>query len=415
MYNTEMSYQALTKLSRDLISEAQSMLFIRKELFERLEPPTQNVVILKGARGVGKSTVIKQFLASKQTLGSRVLYLSADSIYLDTRLADIAMEFNDRGGGYLAIDEIHRYTGDWQKELKTIIDSFPHIKIIVSGSSAIRLDYATADLSRRHVMIKAQGLSFREYLSLSLGIDFIIYPLSELLQNAEDICYTIYKTFAREKKDLLQYFYHYLQEGYFLTRNNYSTQEIYFESLINTINGVIDSDISYVHREVDSVAREKIKVILKHIATKCPFTPNISEVAQNIGLSNDNTLKKYLLYLNEGEVLLNLYPINKSHKDFPKPQKIFLNNTNFSYALKKEPNIGTIRETFVANCLSGFGNLNAPLQGDFCLNDELIFEVGGKSKNKKQIKGIKNSYVLADNILSADTGFIPLWALGFLW
>jgi len=330
-----MSYQELSKLSRDLISEAQSLPFIRQALFERLEPPKQNVVILKGARGVGKSTVIKQYLAFKQKAGSRVLYFSADSIYLDSRLADIAMEYNDRGGEYLAIDEIHRYAGDWQKELKTIIDSFPHIKVIVSGSSAISLDYATADLSRRHVMINAKGLSFREYLSHSVGIDFIIYPLSDLLQNSEDICYTICKTFAREKIDLLQYFHNYLQEGYFLTRSHYPTQGIYFESLINTMNGVIDSDISYVHHDVDPVARDKIKAILKHIATKCPFTPNISELAQNLGLTNDNTLKKYLLYLNEGEILLNLYPSNKSNKDFPKPQKIFLNNTNFAYALKK--------------------------------------------------------------------------------
>lgn len=410
-----MAYQELSRLSRDLILEAQSLLFIRKELFERLEPPKQNVVILKGARGVGKSTVIKQYLSFKQKAGCRVFYFSADSIYLDSRLADIAMEYNDRGGEYLAIDEIHRYPGDWQKELKTIIDSFPHIKLIVSGSSAISLDYATADLSRRHIMINAKGLSFREYLSLSVGKDFIKHSLSDLLQNSEDICYTICKNFATEKIDLLQYFHNYLQDGYFLTRHHYPTQDIYFESLINTMNGVIDSDISYVHHDVDPVARDKIKAILKHIATKCPFTPNISEVAQNIGLANDNTLKKYLLYLNEGEILLNLYSSNKSHKDFPKPQKIFLNNTNFAYALKNEPNIGTIRETFVANCLSGFGDLTAPLQGDFCLNNEFIFEVGGKSKNNKQIKGIKNSYVLADNILSTDAGIIPLWSLGFLW
>lgn len=410
-----MAYKELSKLSRDLIIEAQSLPFIRQELFERLEPPKQNVVILKGARGVGKSTVIKQYLAFKQKAGSRVLYFSADSIYLDSRLVDIAMEYNDRGGEYLAIDEIHRYTGDWQKELKTIIDSFPQIKLIVSGSSAISLDYATADLSRRHVMINAKGLSFREYLSLSVGINLAICSLADLLQNAEEVCYTFCKKLANERIDLLQYFHAYLQEGYFLTRSNYSTQDIYFESLINTMNGVIDSDISYVHHDVDPVARDKIKAILKHIATKCPFTPNISEVAQNLGLANDNTLKKYLLYLNEGEILLNLYSSNKSHKDFPKPQKIFLNNTNFAYALKSEPNTGIIRETFVANCLVGLGELTAPLHGDFCLNNQFIFEVGGKSKNNKQIKGIENSYVLADNILSVDGDIIPLWSLGFLW
>lgn len=410
-----MSYLELAKLSRDLIEEAGSLAYVRKELFARLEPPKQNVVILKGARGIGKSTVIKQFMAFQQSNGSRVLYFSADSIYLDSRLVDMAMEYKDRGGEYLAIDEIHRYNGDWQKELKTIIDSFPQLKVMVSGSSAISLDYATADLSRRHIMIHAKGLSFREYLRLTTGIDFSICTLADLLQNSQDICYEICKSSAKDKIDLLQYFHKYLQEGYFLTRSHYQTQDIYFGSLINTINGVIDSDITYVHHDIDPVARDKIKSILKHIATKCPFVPNISEIAQHLGLSNDNTLKKYLMYLNEGEILLNLYSSNKSYKDFPKPQKIFLNNTNFAYALKGEPNIGTIRETFVANCLFDFGDITAPLQGDFCVNNEYIFEVGGKSKTNRQIKGIKNSYVLADNILSAEVEIIPLWALGFIW
>lgn len=410
-----MSYQDLNKLSRDLLAEAETLLFVREGLFNRLEPPKQNAVILKGARGVGKSTVIKQFLALHQKNGHRALYFSADSIYLDVRLVDMAMEYNDRGGEYLAIDEIHRYQGNWQKELKTIIDSFPHIKLIVSGSSAISLDYATADLSRRHIMINAKGLSFREYVNHTIGLVFTHYTLTDILQNSEDICYAICKTFAQNKIDLLQIFHNYLEEGYFLTRSHYSTQDIYFESLINTMNSVIDSDISYVHQDIDPVARDKIKAILKHIASKCPFTPNISEVAQSLGLTNDNTLKKYLMYLNEGEILLNLYSNNKSHKDFPKPQKIFLNNTNFAHALKSEPNIGTIRETFVANCLSSFGDLTAPSQGDFCLDDKFIFEVGGKNKNRKQIKDLSNSYVLADNIMSPDSGIIPLWALGFLW
>ncbi len=125
--------------------------------------------------------------------------------------------------------------------------------------------------------------------------------------------------------------------------------------------------------------------------------------------------------LSEKAVLTHLYSANKSHKDFQKPHKIFknhirfLNNTNFSYAYCQEPLIGTIRETFVVNCLSGSGALTAPTFGDFCLDDHYTFEVGGKNKNRKQLKSIKNSFVLADDVLSADKEQIPLWLLGFLW
>ncbi len=409
-----MSYEILTKLSADLLRQSEILPFIRQAIFERLEPPIQNVVILKGARGVGKSTVIKQFLVSKQAQ-HRVFYVSADSIFLDERLADLVMQYNDRGGEYIAIDEIHKYPGDWQRELKTIIDSFPRIKVIVSGSSSLKLDFAIADLSRRHIMLHVKGLSFREYIQLLYGFEFKSHALKELIHNADEFCHMVRQSFMDQRIDLLNCFHTYLQEGYFLTRSNYPSQEIYYDSLVGTMNSIIDVDISYVHRDVDPVARDKIKSILRHISAKCPFIPNISKLATDLNLGNDNVLKKYLFYLSEGEVLLNLYPSNKSHKDFPKPQKIFLNNTNFSYALKAEPNLGTLRETFVANCLNGLGELTAPDQGDFCLDGNTIFEVGGKNKNRKQLKGITNSHVLADNILSVEHGHLPLWLLGFLW
>ena len=161
-----------------------------------------------------------------------------------------------------------------------------------------------------------------------------------------------------------------------------------------------------MHKDVDNLGKKNIKRLLKHIAEKCPFTTNISELSKCLGITNDNTLKKYLYYLHLGEILINLYPSDKSDKDFQKPQKIFLNNTNFSYAFGLDPIIGTIRETFVANCLKGEGVLTAPTFGDFCLDGHWTFEIGGRAKNKRKIKSITNAYVCADNILSVEHGKI---------
>ncbi len=315
---------------------------------------------------------------------------------------------------YLAIDEIHKYNG-WQAEVKTIVDSFPNLKLIVSGSSALKLDYASVDLSRRHIMLDAQGLSFREFLSKNYAINFDNYTLVEVLSNANEIAVHITREFVKHKLDLLQLFKTYLQQGYFPTREIYATDKIYYDSLINSINSTIDSDLTSVHADIDNISKGNIKLLLKHIAQKCHFTPNITELSQHLGIANDNTLKKYLYYLHEGGVLINLYASNKSHKDFQKPQKIFLNNTNFAYAFSDVPDIGTIRETFVANCLIGKGDLTAPTYGDFCLNNKWTFEIGGKSKNKRQIKSITDSFVFADNTLSVTNESIPLWLLGFLW
>lgn len=409
-----MSYQRLAEISDDLISEASTYTFVRSELFKALEPPKKNVVILKGARGIGKSTLIQQFLLQKQKNGFNVLYISADSTLLNLQLAELAQEYYKRGGEYLAIDEIHKYIG-WQAEVKTILDAFSHLKLIVSGSSSLNLDYASADLSRRHSMLHAKGLSFREYLNKNYHTAFEIYSLAEILASANVLSVAITKVFTHKKIDLLKIFHDYLKNGYFIARDNYPTESIYYNSLLNAINSVIDVDLSSVHPDVDNLSKQKIKLLLKHIAEKCPFTPNISELVHYLGITNDNTLKKYLYYLHTGEVLINLYPSNKSHKDFQKPQKIFLNNANFAYAFSTEPDVGTIRETFVANCLESAGVLTAPTFGDFCLDGHWTFEIGGRRKNNRQIKSITNAYVCADNILSVENGNIPLWLLGFLW
>lgn len=78
-----MLFHILREISNDLIAEATNFSFVRSELFTALNPPKQNVVILKGAHGIGKSTLIQQFLLNQQKMGNKVLYISADSTFTD--------------------------------------------------------------------------------------------------------------------------------------------------------------------------------------------------------------------------------------------------------------------------------------------------------------------------------------------
>lgn len=409
-----MLFDQLSDISNDLLLEAGQFSFVRSALFNRLEPPKQNVVILKGARGIGKSTIIQQFLHKKQVEGARVLYISADSTLLESTLAEFAYEYQKRGGVYLAFDEIHKYP-DWQSEIKTILDSFTQIKLLVSGSSSMHLDYASSDLSRRHIMLAAKGLSFREYMEMHFQLKSDVFNLEDLLVNADKIASDFVNRCRKNQIDLLAAFKLYLKEGYFLSKENYDKITLYYDSLINTMNSVIESDLPYAYQDIDNMSKKNIKNLLKHIAKKCPFTPNISELSNSLGVANKNTLKKYLYYLNKGDVLINLYAMNKSHKDFQKPEKIFLSNTNYAYAFEKNPLMGTIRETFVACCLQDLVDLTAPTSGDFLINNEIVFEVGGRSKNNRQVKSVKKNYVLADDIFTVSYNQIPLWLLGFLW
>ena len=49
------------------------------------------------------------------------------------------------------------------------------------------------------------------------------------------------------------------------------------------------------------------------------------------------------------------------------------------------------------------------------MNNRYTFEVGGKNKGFKQIKDIKNSFVVQDVDSTEDNRKIPLWVFGFLY
>jgi len=79
------------------------------------------------------------------------------------------------------------------------------------------------------------------------------------------------------------------------------------------------------------------------------------------------------------------------------------------------PNIGTLRESFFASVLSEVGSIYYVDRGDFLVNEKYIFEIGGKNKGFEQIKGIENSFVVADDIEVGFKNKIPLYLFGFLY
>lgn len=134
----------------------------KRYMYEKI-PWENRMVGVIGARGVGKTTMILQYIKEKLN-PQRALYVTADDIYFSkNRLVDLASTFYKNGGEYLFIDEIHKYP-EWSRELKNIYDSFPPLKVVFTGSSVLDIFKGSADLSRRALIYKLEGLSFREYL-----------------------------------------------------------------------------------------------------------------------------------------------------------------------------------------------------------------------------------------------------------
>lgn len=77
--------------------------------------------------------------------------------------------------------------------------------------------------------------------------------------------------------------------------------------------------------------------------------------------------------------------------------------------------IGNLGETFFINQTNHKILLTYSERADFMLDEKYTFEVGGKSKGQKQIQGLKNAYILRDDVEWGYLNTIPLWLFGFMY
>ena len=364
----------------------------------------EKLIGLIGARGIGKTTFLLQYLDTLEIEEEKKLYFSVDSIITSNlKLFDIAEDFYNIGGKILVIDEIHKYK-DFEIELKEIYD-FLDLKVIFSGSSAIVLEHKKADLSRRAMIYRLKGLSFREFLELKLQKSFKTFSLEEILQNHIKIA----KDLVNDIKPL-EHFKEYLKFGYYPFY--FENKENYCLKLEETINAVIESDLPIIFN-IEPSNINKLKQLVAFICTSKPYELNLTALSKKIGI-NRKTLYLYIHYLTLGNIFSRLEVKSKGDNIFSKPAKLYLNNPNLNNCYCINSEIGTIREEFCLNMLSNY-KLSYPKQGDFLIDDKYIVEVGGKNKSYKQIKDMNNSFIVADDIEVGYKNKIPLWLFGFLY
>ena len=363
---------------------------------------------IKGARGVGKTTLLLQYM--KLNFSDKLeesLYVSLDTFgFKDRTLVGLADDFVRNGGKYLFLDEVHKY-GNWAQELKNIYDDHAELKVVFTGSSLLEILNARADLSRRAIVYYMQGLSFREYLEMETGQKFDKVSLEAILKNHSKIATSIN---GRIKP--FQYFESYLKYGYYPFYKE--EPDLYEQRLEEVINMMLEIELPLL-RGVDLGFVPKIKQLLAIISESVPFIPNVSNLSAKIGI-NRTTLMTYLHYLEEVGLTINLQKEAKGSVKLQKPAKIYLENTNLMFTLSpSKATIGNARETFFANQLGYKNKLSHHEKTDFFVNDLYSFEIGGKDKSMKQIEGIENAFIAADDIEYGFQNKIPLWLFGFLY
>lgn len=366
------------------------------------------LIAIVGARGVGKSTLIRQFIRKNyQAYDRSVLYCSLDSVYFSTHtLLDLVETFIMNGGKRLFFDEVHKYS-NWSREIKEIYDLYPDIKVVISGSSLLHILNADADLSRRCIRYTMNGLSFREFLRFYKNIDIRKYSLPEIIDNPAPLCSEVNRLCKP-----VQQFKEYLTYGYY----PFYMESVmdYYTRIEQVTNFVIETELPLL-RKVDIANIRKIKALVSIIASSIPFEVDASKLSRLIGTGRD-TVIEYMQHLEDARIFNLLYSDVRSVGKLTRPDKIYLENANLLYALSSsEVNIGTARETFVVNQLKIKYDVEyGKQQGDFKVDGKYTFEVGGKDKTFSQIAGVRNSFVLSDDIETPLGHRLPIWSVGFI-
>jgi predicted AAA+ superfamily ATPase len=370
------------------------------------------LTIITGQRGIGKTTTIAQYIALNPELKS--LYVSMDSFLIgELSMYEIAEAFEMDGGKLLCFDEIHKYS-NWSQELKSIYDNFPNLKIIASGSSALEINSGSHDLSRRAHQLKMHGMSFKEYLELTLDIQLQKFTLEEILRDHETLAFDIVTQFDGLDKKILPLFKRYLRVGYYPYSLSIDDEDIYLDMLKQNINVSISSDLLFVYPSLDGTSIKKIKLLLSIIMESVPFVPVIEKLKNTLDIGDGRTLKDYFVKLEDAGVLkLLMKSTSKGLAKLEKPEKIYLDNSNLLSIV--DANIGTTRETFFLSITSKDYEVTYPKKGDFLVDGHYLIEVGGKNKGFEQIKDIENSFVVSDDLEVGYKHKIPLWLFGFLY
>ena len=367
---------------------------------------------LIGPRGTGKTTLLLQYIKEKINDKDSCIYVSLDHIYFAKNLlVDFVQELYEINGiKTYFFDEIHKYPA-WNQELKNLYDIYPDIKIIFSGSSSIDLMKGSYDLSRRAILYKIEGLSFREYLWFKNIAKFEPFNFNSLISNKN-----YYENELNKIDKIRGHFRNYLNKGYypfFL-----EDEKTYYEKLIRIIEKIISEDIAnYYKLKTENLFY--FKKIIAYVASIPPGELNYNNISKNIRLDN-KTVNNYLNILHETGIAELVQTEKSGSNVLRQKEKIYLNNPDIYQAVANEIGFdcrtGSIREIFFIKMIKNSSNkiFYSPI-GDFEVNGK-YFEIGGKNKGINQIKdNLKNSFLVKDDITFSGKYEIPLYLFGFLY
>lgn len=399
---TEADFQEIYQLSSQKVARVR--LTFKRYLYSQVDW-SDPLICLKGARGVGKTTLLLQKIKESDDRKT-TLYVSLDSIWLDLKeVYQLVRYHSEHGGTRIVLDEVH-YLEGWQRLIKNIADDFPEMRIAYTGSSLLKLKAGGGDLSRRQREFHLNGLSFREYLAMEGVVERAPLSLGEILANHLDIGLEI----ASGVK-ILPHWERYFKGGYYPFYRKYAGG--YSQRVLQVVNQVLESDWPSVE-DVSVATIRRARKMLRILARRPPQTPKMNELYVELDTDRKQGLK-ILNALVDAGLLIFFSSDRESLKVLSSPDKVFCDNPNLAYALATDADIGTARESWFVNQLRVNHEALYPKRGDVEVDGKWLFEVGGAKKGFEQIKDQPDSYVVNDGVEIGHGNKIPLWLFGFLY
>lgn len=294
----------------------------------------KEILVLAGARRTGKSTLVYQLIRTLLDTGTRkeaILYLNLDEPlfvnrakdpgFLRELIEDHCTRYSEIARFTICIDEIQNF-GYWAETIKTLYDTKPELKILITGSSSSLLQREISTrLSGRYFSCIVYPLTFTECLGFSgTGSPTVIQKRQRFLSY---LAYGGFPRVALESQDALK------KE---ILRNYYET--IYLKDIIYPNNVRNNSDLFDV-----------LYFLLSNIGTPLSY----NRIADTLHIAPE-TVREYLGYAENAFLLYSVKKFDYSvKKQLANPKKIYCIDTGIinSVAFAFSENRGRLLENVV--------------------------------------------------------------------
>lgn len=356
---------------------------VKRDFVSGIAPGKEpRIKVLRGFRGVGKTTALLQIM------GEGALYFSMDTPAVEMHtLYEIGKKAALAGYKTLLVDEAHYYK-NWKRDAKALYDEFPAISIVVSGSAPLAFEP-----ERRHEIIDVGPLSLGEFIRLQ-GREA---PASDAWMDEKKAV-----EFAALNSDLYADFAKYMEGGGFPTCFEYKEKTL--GSIFNSIKKSIREDAVFAANiDGETIAgMEKAAVFLA--------SSGAGEFSIN-SLSNTLSLNRYKTYraietLQGMKIVRLVKPYGKGAKLVRGDPKLLFCHPNLRKAICAKmgagADTGAMREELAVFFLEERGWKVSTIKGmkkspDYVAEKngkKMVVEIGGEGKGRGQLAGFRGEKLL---------------------